>query len=146
MFQKNPFYTLLSWNWFKVYLKPYFLEASRPIHKGDTFIMRGGMRAVEFKVVETDPAPYCIVAPDTVIHCEGEPVRWVEQFNSFEWCKTFTELWLNHGFIDINTLTSVSWSKDVNSVYEVCSVVRNKCIVWLYDYCVTIWHDTVAKV
>ena len=37
------------------------------------------MRAVEFKVVETDPAPYCIVAPDTVIHCEGEPVRWVEQ-------------------------------------------------------------------
>ena len=27
------------------------------------------------KVVETDPAPYCIVAPDTVIHCEGEPVR-----------------------------------------------------------------------
>lgn len=29
------------------------------------------MRAVEFKVVETDPAPYCIVAPDTVIHTEG---------------------------------------------------------------------------
>merc|ERR1712079_527596 len=57
-----------------VYLKPYFLEAYRPIHKGDTFIIRGGMRAVEFKVVETDPAPYCIVAPDTVIHCEGEPV------------------------------------------------------------------------
>ena len=25
--------------------------------------------------METDPAPYCIVAPDTVIHCEGEPVR-----------------------------------------------------------------------
>lgn len=33
------------------------------------------MRAVEFKVVETDPSPYCIVAPDTVIHCEGEPIR-----------------------------------------------------------------------
>ncbi len=29
------------------------------------------MRGVEFKVVETDPSPYCIVAPDTVIHCEG---------------------------------------------------------------------------
>ena len=65
----------MSGNWFEVYLKPYFLEAYRPIHKGDTFIIRGGMRAVEFKVVETDPAPYCIVAPDTVIHCEGEPVR-----------------------------------------------------------------------
>jgi hypothetical protein len=33
------------------------------------------MRAVEFKVVETDPADYCIVAPDTEIFCEGEPIR-----------------------------------------------------------------------
>ena len=33
-----------------MYLKPYFLEAYRPIHKGDNFIIRGGMRAVEFKV------------------------------------------------------------------------------------------------
>lgn len=62
-------------NLFEVYLKPYFLEAYRPVHKGDIFIARGGMRAVEFKVIETDPAPYCIVAPDTVIHCEGEPVK-----------------------------------------------------------------------
>lgn len=30
---------------------------------------------MEFKVVETDPSPYCIVAPDTVIHCEGEPIK-----------------------------------------------------------------------
>merc|ERR1711971_394653 len=65
----------LTGNWFEVYLKPYFLEAYRPIHKGDNFIIRGGMRAVEFKVIETDPSPYCIVAPDTVIHCEGEPVK-----------------------------------------------------------------------
>merc|ERR1711937_131668 len=65
----------LTGNRFEVYLKPYFLEAYRPIHKGDNFIIRGGMRAVEFKVIETDPAPYCIVAPDTVIHCEGEPVK-----------------------------------------------------------------------
>jgi len=40
----------LTGNWFEVYLKPYFLEAYRPIHKGDNFIIRGGMRAVEFKV------------------------------------------------------------------------------------------------
>merc|ERR1711881_431155 len=65
----------LTGNWFEVYLKPYFLEAYRPIHKHDTFIVRGGMRAVEFKIIETDPSPYCIVAPDTVIHCEGEPVK-----------------------------------------------------------------------
>merc|ERR1712070_1251873 len=57
------------------FLKPYFLEAYRPVRKGDLFLVRGGMRAVEFKVVETDPADYCIVAPDTVIHCEGEPVK-----------------------------------------------------------------------
>jgi len=69
----------LTGNWFEVYLKPYFLEAYRPIHKHDTFIVRGGMRAVEFKVIETDPAPFCIVAPDTVIHCEGEPVKREEE-------------------------------------------------------------------
>jgi hypothetical protein len=43
--------------------------------QGDTFLARGGMRSVEFKVVETDPAEYCIVAPDTEIFCEGERVR-----------------------------------------------------------------------
>lgn len=69
----------LTGNWFEVYLKPYFLEAYRPIHKNDTFIVRGGMRAVEFKVIETDPSPFCIVAPDTVIHCEGEPVKREEE-------------------------------------------------------------------
>eukprot|EP00047_Mylnosiga_fluctuans_P001518 m.220706 g.220706 ORF g.220706 m.220706 type:complete len:805 (+) comp10438_c0_seq1:924-3338(+) len=65
----------LTGNLFDVFLKPYFLEAYRPIRKGDLFLVRGGMRAVEFKVVDTDPAPFCIVAPDTVIHCEGEPIK-----------------------------------------------------------------------
>jgi transitional endoplasmic reticulum ATPase len=65
----------LSGNIFDLFLKPYFLEAYRPVRKGDTFVARGGMRAVEFKVVDTDPAEYCIVAPDTVIHCEGEPIK-----------------------------------------------------------------------
>ena len=37
-------------NLFDVFLKPYFLEAYRPVHKGDIFLVRGGMRAVEFKV------------------------------------------------------------------------------------------------
>lgn len=65
----------ISGNLFEVYLKPYFLEAYRPVTKGDIFQIRGGMRAVEFKIVETDPAPYCTVSPDTVIHCEGEPIK-----------------------------------------------------------------------
>lgn len=62
-------------NLFDAFLKPYFLEAYRPVRKGDTFLVRGGMRSVEFKVVETDPAEYCIVAPDTAIYCEGEPIK-----------------------------------------------------------------------
>lgn len=65
----------ITGNLFDVYLKPYFLEAYRPVRKGDTFLARGGMRSVEFKVVETDPAEYCIVAPDTEIYCEGEPIK-----------------------------------------------------------------------
>jgi transitional endoplasmic reticulum ATPase len=65
----------LSGNLFETYLKPYFLEAYRPVRKGDLFLVRGSMRAVEFKVVETDPEPYCIVAPDTVIHTEGDPIK-----------------------------------------------------------------------
>jgi len=65
----------ISGNLFDVFLKPYFLEAYRPVRKNDLFLVRGGMRAVEFKVVETDPDEYCIVAPDTVIHCEGEPIK-----------------------------------------------------------------------
>uniref|UniRef100_UPI00358F4AA0 transitional endoplasmic reticulum ATPase-like n=1 Tax=Myxine glutinosa TaxID=7769 RepID=UPI00358F4AA0 len=65
----------ITGNLFEVFLKPYFLEGYRPIRKGDIFLVRGGMRAVEFKVVETDPLPHCIVAPNTVIHCEGEPIK-----------------------------------------------------------------------
>ena len=58
----------ITGNLFDVFLKPYFMEAYRPVRKNDLFLCRGGMRAVEFKVVETDPDEYCIVAPDTVRH------------------------------------------------------------------------------
>ena len=53
-------------NLFETFLKPYFLEEYRPVRKDDLFLVRGGMRAVEFKVVEVDPGDFCIVAPDTV--------------------------------------------------------------------------------
>jgi len=72
----------LTGNIFEVFLKPYFLEAYRPVHKGDLFVVRGGMRAVEFKVVETEPANYCIVSQDTVIYCEGEPIKREEEEES----------------------------------------------------------------
>ncbi len=106
-----------SSNLFELFLKPYFLEAYRPLRKGDLFLARGGMRAVEFKVdhwriafwvcvfrvchsclkrkrhchlvgggffsvltrllqvVDTEPAPFCIVEPNTRIHCEGDPIK-----------------------------------------------------------------------
>lgn len=42
----------LSWtgNLFEIYLKPYFMEAYRPVRKNDLFLVRGGFRPVEFKV------------------------------------------------------------------------------------------------
>merc|ERR1719502_1219515 len=65
----------LTGNLFETYLKPYYLEAYRPARQGDLFLCRGGFRPVEFKVVGVDPGEFVIVAPDTVIHCEGEPVK-----------------------------------------------------------------------
>ncbi|KAA8549928.1 hypothetical protein F0562_001612 [Nyssa sinensis] len=56
---------------FHAYLKPYFLESYRPVRKGDHFLVRGGMRSVEFKVIETDPGEYCVIAPDTKSFVRG---------------------------------------------------------------------------
>lgn len=65
----------LSGDLFENFLKPYFLEAYRPVKKGDCILCRGNMRVVEFKVMEVDPGAYCIVSPDTVIHTEGDPIQ-----------------------------------------------------------------------
>jgi transitional endoplasmic reticulum ATPase len=59
----------------QTYLIPYFKDVFRPVHKGDTFLVRGGFRPVEFKVVETDPENYCIVGTQTMIFTEGEPIK-----------------------------------------------------------------------
>lgn len=57
-------------------LKPYFQDAWRPIKKDDCFVVRklrpGG---IEFKIVATDPVEFGIVAPDTQIFDEGEPLK-----------------------------------------------------------------------
>lgn len=37
--------------------------------------MRGGFKAVEFKVVEVDPGEFCIVSPNTILFDEGEPIK-----------------------------------------------------------------------
>ncbi|KAL0013632.1 hypothetical protein SO802_000701 [Lithocarpus litseifolius] len=51
------------------------MDSFRPVRKGDLFVVGGGMRSVESKVMETDPAEYCIVAPETEVYCEGEALR-----------------------------------------------------------------------
>ena len=61
-------------NLFEDFLKPYFLDSYRPIKKGDIFRVKNDDFSVEFKVVEIDPVDYCIVGPDTIIYCEGDPL------------------------------------------------------------------------
>jgi len=70
----------ISGNLFETYLKPYFQESYRPVKKGDCFLVRGGFRPVEFKVVEVDvkdnpDEDVAIVAPETIIHCDGDPIK-----------------------------------------------------------------------
>ncbi|CAI0379091.1 unnamed protein product [Linum tenue] len=60
---------------FGAYLKPYFQDSFRPVRMGDVFPVVGGMRSVDFKVMETDPPEFCIVSPETEIYCDGEPVK-----------------------------------------------------------------------
>ena len=50
----------LTGSLFDAYLKPNFKDSYHPVGKGDLFLVRGGMRSVEFKVIETDPAEYCV--------------------------------------------------------------------------------------
>ena len=65
---------------FETYLKPYFQDSYRHVKKGDYFLVRGGFRPVEFKVIEVEvkdepDEDVCIVAPETLIHCDGDPVK-----------------------------------------------------------------------
>ena len=65
----------ITGNLTQTYLIPYFKDCYRPVRKGDTFLVRGGFKAVEFKVVEVDPGEYCIVSPNTMLFDEGEPIK-----------------------------------------------------------------------
>lgn len=56
------------------HLIPYFRDAHRPLHKGDTFIVRTTFVPIEFKVMATEPSDYGIVAPETILFTEGEPI------------------------------------------------------------------------
>ena len=45
------------------------------IFRNDLFIVRGGFKAVEFKVIACEPSEYGIVAPTTVMFTDGEPFK-----------------------------------------------------------------------
>ena len=59
----------------QTYLIKYFEDSYRPLKKNDCFVVRGGFRPVEFKVVDVDPPEYGIVAPTTTLFDEGEPIN-----------------------------------------------------------------------
>ena len=71
----------LTGNIFEVYIKPYFLDAYRPLTKGDLFLVHKAMRCVEFKVVGIEPETYGLVTPDTEFFCEGEPIKREDEEN-----------------------------------------------------------------
>lgn len=59
----------------QTFLAPYFKDAFRPLHKGDCFTVRGNFKAVEFKVMATEPKEFGIYAQQTVLYAEGEPYK-----------------------------------------------------------------------
>jgi transitional endoplasmic reticulum ATPase len=59
----------------KTYLIPYFKDAYRPVKKGDLFLVRGNFKPVEYKIVATEPKEFGIVAPNTMLYTEGEPIN-----------------------------------------------------------------------
>lgn len=71
----------LTGNIFEVYIKPYFMDAYRPLTKGNLFVIHKAMRSVEFKVVDIEPDNYGLVTSDTEIYCEGEPVKREDEEN-----------------------------------------------------------------
>ncbi|CAM9711766.1 unnamed protein product [Scytosiphon promiscuus] len=68
-------------------LSPHFEGKFRPLHVGDTFTARAGLLSVEFRVEEIrvsnggdedeegEEVPFCVVTDETVIDCEGEPIK-----------------------------------------------------------------------
>lgn len=60
-------------NLFDGYIKGYFQNNFRPVKQGDTFIVHGNFKSIEFKIVECKPE-LSIVVDETKIFHEGEPV------------------------------------------------------------------------
>ena len=62
-------------NLYDIYIKPYFLDAFRPVTKGDLFVVYTAMYPIEFKVVDIEPNIHGLVTNETEIFMEGDPIR-----------------------------------------------------------------------
>jgi transitional endoplasmic reticulum ATPase len=60
-------------------LTAYFKDAYRPVTQGDLFLVKGGLKSIEFKVVATEPGNYGLVGPGCVLHTDGEPIKREEE-------------------------------------------------------------------
>lgn len=70
----------LTGNLTQLYLQPYFRDANRPLYKGNNFVVRGTtFKPVEFKVVATEPGEFGIVAAETMLYTDGEPIKREEE-------------------------------------------------------------------
>lgn len=74
---------------FEVYIKPYFKENNRPLRVGDSFVVRGGMRAVEFKVMsiegsDGDELDYGLITNQTTIDYESNGAISREEDDRFD--------------------------------------------------------------
>merc|ERR1712109_52601 len=55
-------------NEIEYYLKQYFCESYRPIHKDDIFTVQMKEELLKFFVHDSEPSPFCIVVPDTKVN------------------------------------------------------------------------------
>lgn len=51
-----------------------YFENSSPIHTNDTFLVHGGEHPIQFKVIKTNPSPFCIVAATTALNF-SDPIK-----------------------------------------------------------------------
>lgn len=74
----------LTGNITQAYLQPYFKDANRPLYKNNTFLVRGNFRPVEFKILATEPGDFGIVAPNTILYTDGEPIKREDEEKNIE--------------------------------------------------------------
>lgn len=65
----------VSGNLTQTYLIPYFRDAYRPVIKGEIIRCEGGLKNVEFQIMDCEPCSSGIVGPNTIIFDEGEPIN-----------------------------------------------------------------------